>query len=613
MALSPHLPFDEDETPVSWAVRLAALHTGDTPRRFLRDVGIDARELDNGDARAIARLAEVGGADPAALARNAIERLDGDLVRCRGEVFDNRLWLRQGLRFCMRCMQQDAGWSAKKNAHKLRLRFGWDFSFVTHCNIHGMRLHTLREADIWSQGLPFASNWELWDSIRWFESHMRPDDHSSLQLYALGRLNGVPGPAWLDGQRLDLSVDACEKLGAAALKGARAYVSEFSLSEEARAKELGFSIAAEGEPGIRRFLADLQRQCPSDDGHAGPQAMFGDLYEWAARSTRDRGALADVLRRHIIETVPVGPEDTVLGQPVTERLVHSVRTLSLAGGVHPKRLRRLLEARGLIRPEDGDLHDNRVVFDAAAGEATARQITDSIPRVDLPGRLGLGRGVIASLIDEELLAPVLVPDAELRLKERRFMRADVDGLIERCLNGAGAVDDVPTGFAHLRRAAAAGGTTVAGLLRAILDGSIRDRRRLTSGEALGALLVNVEAVCAAFAPDQVGEPLARYRAARRLGTTDRVIAALIADRPGGPVLESRPKTDSPGGRARVIPLAAIEAFERIYISLIALARERRLHHLAVAAALAERGITPAFDPATIHATFYRRADIPPEI
>ena len=612
-ALNPHLPFDEDETPVSWAVRLAALHTGDAPARFLQDVGVDPRGLMDGDATAIQTLAAVGGADPAAVARNAVARLDDDRVRCRGEVFDRRLWLRQGLRCCMHCLQQDAGSSARRNAHKLRLRFGWDFTFVERCDVHGVPLCSLPRADVLSKGLPFVADRALWNTLQRLHADDAPEPPSSLQRYALDRLNDLRGPAWLDGQRLDHAFRACEKLGAAAFKGARARPSELSASERADAAERGFAIAAEGEPGIRRLLVDLQRQCPSDDGHAGPQALFGDLHDWAARTDLERGPLADILHRHILETLPVGPGDMVLGQPVTKRLVHSVRTLSLAAHVHPKRLRKLLEARGVIRPEDRDLHDNRVVFDAALGEATAREITDSVPRVDLPRRLGLGRGVTATLIAEELLMPVLVPDAEYQLKERRFLRADVDGLIDRCLDGAGMVDDIPPGFANLRRAASAGGITVSCMLRAILDGRVRERRCLTSGHALGALLVNVEAVRTAFTPGPPGEALARYRAARRLGTTDRVIAALIADRPGGPILESHLKTGIRRGRARVIPTAALDAFDRTYVGLIALARERRLHHRALAAALAERGVTPAFDPAAIRATFYRRAEIPPDI
>lgn len=63
--------------------------------------------------------------------------------------------------------------------------------------------------------------------------------------------------------------------------------------------------------------------------------MFGDLYDWAARTDRDRGPLADILRQHILETVPLGPGDIIFWETVTERRVHSVRTLSLATGLHP--------------------------------------------------------------------------------------------------------------------------------------------------------------------------------------------------------------------------------------------------------------------------------------
>jgi hypothetical protein len=113
----------------------------------------------------------------------------------------------------------------------------------------------------------------------------------------------------------------------------------FTEEDRAAAHALGFAIAAEGEPAIRRLLSDLQARCPTADGHAGAQAMFGALHEWAARTERDRGPLAAILRRHIVETTPVGPGDVVLGAAVDERRIHSVRTLALATGLDPRRLR----------------------------------------------------------------------------------------------------------------------------------------------------------------------------------------------------------------------------------------------------------------------------------
>ncbi|MEE4538928.1 MAG: hypothetical protein V2J51_10615, partial [Erythrobacter sp.] len=71
-ALTPQLPLHEDETPLSLASRLAAFHTGDDVGAFLRDFGIDPRELAAGKPAAIDRLAALAGADPASVARNAV-------------------------------------------------------------------------------------------------------------------------------------------------------------------------------------------------------------------------------------------------------------------------------------------------------------------------------------------------------------------------------------------------------------------------------------------------------------------------------------------------------------------------------------------------------------
>jgi hypothetical protein len=379
------------------------------------------------------------------------------------------------------------------------------------------------------------------------------------------------------------------------------------------AHRLGFAIAGEGEAGIRRLLSRLQRDCPTDDGHAGPQAAFGLLYEWAARTARDRGPLAALLRRHIVETTPVGPGDVVLGEAVTARRIHSVRTLAVGLGLDARRLRKLLEARGLITPEMRGLPDNRVIFDAAAGEAVAGALVQSVPRNALPACLGVGPGVAAGLVADGLLTPAVTPDADRGLNGRRFLRADIDDLVARCLDGAAIVDEAPAGFDDLRRAASRAMTTAAALLCAVMDGRIRERVRLRGAQGLGALRISSEAARTALAPSFQNADYAPYRAAQRLKTTDRVIAALMAYGPDGPILPSRPLPNNRSAEARVIPRDALEAFDRDYVTLMNLARERGTHHVALAAWLRDRGVAPAFDPAIVKATFFRRDAIPPDI
>jgi hypothetical protein len=75
----------------------------------------------------------------------------------------------------------------------------------------------------------------------------------------------------------------------------------------------------------------------------GLRLAFGRLYEWLAHESDDAAyePLRDIIRRHVIETMPLGPGDDVFGREVTVRRLHSVRSASLEMDVHPKRLRKL--------------------------------------------------------------------------------------------------------------------------------------------------------------------------------------------------------------------------------------------------------------------------------
>jgi hypothetical protein len=93
----------------------------------------------------------------------------------------------------------------------------------------------------------------------------------------------------------------------------------------------------------------------------GPRLVFGRLYEWLAHESDDAAyePLRDIIRRHVIETMPLGPGDDVFGREVTVRRLHSVRSASLEMDVHPKRPPRLGRragtssdgiAMGVVRP-----------------------------------------------------------------------------------------------------------------------------------------------------------------------------------------------------------------------------------------------------------------------
>lgn len=613
--LHPHLPFHDDETPLSWVCRLAAFHLGGRPNELLTDRGISLAAVQFGEPEAIRGLAEAGSADPVTVQRNAVEKLPDGRDRVRGETLHQRLVVRRRSMVCPRCLIEDVG-GGQPDTAALRGRFSWQFSVVAVCPTHRQPLFDLNDDANRLNYFPMAATAvRHWDRLTAAAASAAETAPTAVQDYVLARLDGERGPAWLDGQPLDHAAKACEVIGCVALKGPRPNSKRFSDKEWRDAMNLGFEIASGGEVAIRSLLSDLQARCFTDDGHAGPQAMFGSMWVWAAHGDRKDGLsqLEEILRQHIIETMPVGAGEDLLGRPVERRLIHSVRTLTVESGLNPRRLRKLLEARGLIRPEHKDLPDNRAVFDADAGDAIAHELLNGIPLAGLPDYLGVTKTFASLLVGAGLVEATIEPASEHELGEYRFDRAALDLFLEKLLAGAVPVDEAPPGFFSIRRVAAGAQVKFVDVVAALAAGHLTQRRLLTSRSGIGALLLHREEARAHFQPDRSKRDYALYRAADRLKTTERVIAALIRDRPGGPILATCPFVNTRGENSIAIPYDALEAFDRTYVSATNLARELGRHPVSLVRTLASLGVAPCFDEKEIMARFYRRTDIPPGV
>lgn len=105
--LFPHLPFLNDETQLSWAARLAALHGSRTLRPFLTDNGIRPIDLITGQPAAIDRLCEVSGQDPARVRHNTAVSDGRFAYSLRGERLPVSMTLRDETRFCPLCLHED--------------------------------------------------------------------------------------------------------------------------------------------------------------------------------------------------------------------------------------------------------------------------------------------------------------------------------------------------------------------------------------------------------------------------------------------------------------------------------------------------------------------------
>lgn len=143
------------------------------------------------------------------------------------------------------------------------------------------------------------------------------------------------------------------------------------------------------------------------------------------------------------------------------------------------------------------------------------------------------------------------------------------------------------------------------ILRLILDKKHKWVGLLARVEGYMSVLIDVDEVRAKVRGANHGG-LTLEAVETRLSTSDGVVRALIN---GGHLTAMR--VISPVNRCPivVVPAAEVAKFQQEYVSLFALAKERRKHFRVVKNKLEFDGVQPAFDPKKIGASFYRRCDL----
>lgn len=273
--LVPRFAFNDEETPFSYAARLAAFHADDRPRLFLLEYGITPDALMRGRQDAVERLAVLGGADPAALLRNALVPVGKAQWRLRGEVFVRKILARQAGHICPLCLLGDVGAGAPQ-PWRIRDRLIWRLHVAPSCPRHEVEIVNLvpRRAQMTRFELSTEAT-NAWPTVRRLAAEARPRAATPLQRYCLARLDGASGPAWLDGQGLDHAVRSCEMLGAVIADGPDVSLKRYGPDDWDRARTIGFDVAARGEAAIREALSDLQGRPGPKGGWGRPLAVFG--------------------------------------------------------------------------------------------------------------------------------------------------------------------------------------------------------------------------------------------------------------------------------------------------------------------------------------------------
>jgi hypothetical protein len=124
------------------------------------------------------------------------------------------------------------------------------------------------------------------------------------------------------------------------------------------------------------------------------------------------------------------------------------RRVSLAkeSGLHPKTLRHLLIAQGLIPP-----HEKHSVFSAAAGRKVAASARKLVHIIALPNALNCSRPQAAGLLDERILVPIVVGEAGTPGHTQKAV--DAANISASVRASARVVDAVPIGMVPMSKAA----------------------------------------------------------------------------------------------------------------------------------------------------------------
>jgi hypothetical protein len=605
--LDPVVPLAPDECTISFVSRLACANFARSMRQFCYDLKLSYRGVVNGFIDTLSRISDLSGIPVATLMWNAIGS-DKDERSIRGEKLVRTSLNHSHVYVCPKCLRADIAASKLRADQAIYGRMAWRIAAVRTCPVHKLALVELAQANITTMyDFSLLVRPKLDDLGRLAELAVKRPA-SGLEQYIFSRLDAAPGrPGWLDALEFHAAIKVCEVFGAVAVFGRKQNLKTLSPDDWYAAGSKGFEIAAAGEIGIGAFLADMhgtyrESRVPNEGAHA----RFGRLYDWVASVADDPvyAPVHDLVRRCIIETMPLGPGDELFGEPVRTRHLHSIRTASLETGMHSKPLRRILVATGIIPADQDGLHDHRVLFDANAAREVLAKAAGALSLKEAEGYLNAGRVHAKLLLEHGFIRPFLGAAAG-QTKWILFVRADLDQFLADLLRQATPVDAVPDGMADIAKAAKRSNCGAMEIVDLILHGKLVRVARRAAVAGYGAVLVDVDEV-RGHVRGPAADGLTGRQVMAELGTFHAVVRALIDERKLPTRRAINPLNRSP---VRLVDRADLDTFRRTYVPLSELAKKRRAHPRTIRMELEAKGIKPALDKNIYHVIFYRRVDV----
>lgn len=483
--LFPHIPFSDDETPLSWAARQAAFHTGGRLVPFLKDLGVSPRDLWRGEPEAIESLCARAGEDTDRVLRNNILAITPHFLQLRGEQFAADFTTRSETQFCPICLKEDRQDQPRPYV-AMRHRLNWRLSHVRTCPTHNVPLHSV------NAGKTSGHYYELramGDAV--FEARpLKPRSPSPLQTYIEARLDGKTGPEWLDGQRIDYAVRATELLGALIVFGPNQSTTKMTSDMWDHAGRAGWEVSTNGEAAISTFLTDTISEAARKKRVVGPQNSLGVVYRWLAKAKQPADfPLADIVRNAIVENMPLQPGQSVLGTQIDRPRFRTIASVASRMKVSFKTLYDELAAAGYVDPVNRPT-GSAVLIDTQKTPDLVEALENS---------LSMNEAADALMIQK----PFLVPLLNIGSLERLHQRFDLSGKVGKQIDGrqvqevneciervVAIVGKTPRNYVDLDAAPKACGTDLPTLLHLLLSGYLSKAKRKEGTHGLKAVMLD---------------------------------------------------------------------------------------------------------------------------
>ncbi|APX12393.1 TniQ family protein [Tateyamaria omphalii] len=498
--LFPKIAFHAGETPMSWASRQAAFHTGGRVVPFLNDLGIPVADLARGNREAVEKLCAKAGEDPAEVVHDSIVAVGHRRFQLRGEEFSAEFTTGPVTRICPLCIAEDVD-GCEHPDEAMRHRVQWRLATYRTCPKHRLPMSDIRVGK-WSdmlhelQAMPEA----LAEQLEVAKARARREP-SPLQTYVVRRLGGEAGPAWLDKQKVDQVCRAGEMLGGLMHYGPATKAADMTEEMWDAAGRTGWSVLVEGPDAIRTVLAETLTGCLRQNGHPSPRSAFGMLYGWlfSSRLTKHPGPIRDLIRDVIIEHVPLVPGQMLLGKAVEHPRLSSITSIAKAEGLHSKTLANVLRVAGVIGDGEEQKSARNVVADYTKAKVLIDRAKRAVPVTQVPDMLSASRPIVAELISLGQLT---------RIQDHRHLQSklgkSIDGRsVQRTLKfieGVGPlVEEPPETHVHLAKAAEKTRVTLRAILEMLFGQFLPTVYRLQGCHGFGAVLVSPDEIMACIA------------------------------------------------------------------------------------------------------------------